>query len=98
MILSASMPFLLASLSEDAAQSSARVSVDRFKDVRLAVFEVSVPSSQGSAQILTDRSHASPIATPCLFANRLFKSIHAFLARPFHSPLKVIAQKVEPSG
>src|SRR6516162_6987341 len=98
MIASASAPFLLVSLSQDAAQSAAHVGVDAPKDICFAVLEVPKPSSQGPAQILADRSHASTIRTPGLLANRLFEFVHAFLARPFHSALKMIAQKVEPSG
>src|SRR5258708_25996254 len=88
MILSASATFLPHSLSEDAAQTAARISVDRFKDVRFAVFEVLIPSSQSPAQILADRSHAPSLRTPCLFANRIFEFVHAFLTRPLHSPVQ----------
>ena len=98
MITSSSAPLLLVSLSEDAAQSSAHVGVDVRKDICFTVLEVPKPSSQGPAQILADGSHASTFCTPGLLANRLFEFIHAFLARPFHSPFKMIAQKVEPSG
>ena len=72
MIVSAPAAFLVASLSQDAAQTSARVSVDRFKDIRFAVFEVLIPSSQSPAQILADRSHASTFRTAGLLANPLF--------------------------
>ena len=98
MIVSASAPFLLVALSQDAAQSSAHIGVDIFKDICFAVLEVPKPSSQGPAQITADCSHTSTFRTPGLLANILFEFIHAFLARPFHSPFKMIAQKVEPSG
>src|SRR5258707_15367354 len=98
MILSVSATFLPHSLSEDAAQTAARVSVDRFKDIRFAVFEVLIPSSQSPAQILADRSHASTFRTAGLLGNPLFLFVHAFFVRPFHFPFKMIAQKIEPSG
>src|ERR1700757_1007611 len=98
MIASAPAAFLVVSLSEDAAQSAAHVAVDAAKDICFAVLEIPKPSSQGSAQILADCSHASTFRTPGLLANALFEFVHAFLARPFHSPFKVIAQKVKPSG
>src|SRR5208283_268559 len=68
------------------------------KDIRFTVFKVLKPSSKGPAQILTNRTQAPPICSPGLVTNRVFEFIHAFLARPFHSPLKMVAQKVEPSG
>jgi hypothetical protein len=63
-IASAPATFLVVSLSQDAAQSSAHVGVDAIKDIRFAMLEVPKPSSQGTAQILTDRSHASTVRTP----------------------------------
>ena len=98
MIRSASMAFSSATLSEEAAQAAAGVAVDPGKDMRWAVLEVLEPSSQGSAQILANRSHAPAISAPALVANPLFEFIQAFLARPFPTPFKVIAEKVEPSG
>ena len=95
---STSAPFLFPTLSKDAAQSSTRVGIDGPKDIRLTVFKVLKPSSKGPTQVLTNRAQAPPIGPPGLATNRVFEFIHAFLARPFHSPLKMIAQKVEPSG
>src|SRR5262249_49129212 len=57
--------------SQDAAQPSAHVGVDGSKDICFAVLEVPKPSSQGPAQIPSDRSHASTLRTPGLLANRL---------------------------
>jgi hypothetical protein len=71
---------------------------DGTKDIRFTVFKVLKPSSKGPAQVLTNRAQAPPIGPSALVTNRFFKFIHAFLARPFHSPFKMVAQKVEPSG
>ena len=95
---SASASFLFPTLSKDAAQPSTRVGIDGPKDIRFTVFKVLKPSSQAPAQILTNRTQAPPICSPGLATNRVFEFVHAFPARPFHSPFKMIAQKVEPSG
>ena len=78
MIASASAPFLLVSLSQDAAQSAAHVGVDAPKDICFAVLEVPKPSSHGPAQILADGSHASTFRTPGLLANRLLEYYPCF--------------------
>ena len=98
MIFAPCAPLLLAPFAKDAAQPPARISVYGAELIGLAVFEVPKPASQGSAQIRADRTHTSAIGTSALCAYRVFEFIHAFLAWPFHSPLKMIAQKVEPSG
>jgi len=98
MIVSTSASVLAQALSQDAAQSSARVAIDRFKDVVFTVFKVLKPSSQTPVEILADRSHAPPFCASGFATNRLFEFVHAFLARPLSSPFKMIAQEVEPSG
>ena len=96
MIGSTSASFLFPTLSKDAAQPSTRVGIDGSKDIRFTVFKVLKPSSQGPAQILTNRTQAPPFCSPGLATNRVFEFVHAFPARPFHSPFKIIAQKVAP--
>src|SRR5208282_6152309 len=96
MIGSTSASFLFPTLSKDAAQPSTRVGIDGPKDIRFTVSKVLKPSSQGPAQILTNRTQAPPICSPGLATNRVFEFVHAFPARPFHSPFKMIAQKVAP--
>src|ERR1700694_1331872 len=98
MIVSACASFLALALFKDAAQSTTCVSGDGSKDIAFAVLEVLKPSSQSPAQILADRSHAPSVRTSGLGANPIFEFFHAFLARPFHFPFKMIAQEVEPSG
>ena len=56
MIGSTSASFLFSTLSKDAAQPSTRVGIDGPKDIRFTVFKVLKPSSQGPAQILTNRT------------------------------------------
>src|SRR5271165_465907 len=98
MISPSSASFLFPTLAKDATQASTRVAIDGTKDIRFTVFKVLKPSSKGPAQILTNRVQAPPICPSGLVTNRVFEFIHAFLARPFHSPFKMVAQKVEPSG
>ena len=90
-IVSASAPFLAQPLSQDTAQTSARVAIDRFEDVVFTVLKVLKPSSQTPAEILADRSHAAAVRAPSFVAYAVFEFVHAFLARPFHSPFKMIA-------
>ncbi len=90
-IVSASSSFLALSFSQDAAQASPRVGIQRFKDIALAVLKVLKPSTQGSVQIFADSSHAAAIGAPGFVANAVFEFVHALVARPLHCPFKVVA-------
>lgn len=84
--------------SEDAAQPSSHVTLDRGKDVGLTVLEVLIPAFQCSVQIDAVGFHTSSIVASGLAPYCVFEFVQAFLARPFLSPLKMVAQEVEPSS
>jgi hypothetical protein len=67
MIVSTSASLLAQALAQDAAQSSARVAIDRFKDVVFTVFKVLKPSSQRDRQTLPKSCALQVKQNICIF-------------------------------
>src|SRR5688572_33173288 len=98
LMITATAPSLLALvLAQDAAQAHAHPTIDARKDVPMAVLEVFEPAPQRGVDALDDLRHASSLRPASFLANRLPELVQALLARPFHAPFKVVAQKVEPA-
>ena len=62
------------------------------------MLEVLKPAFQGPIQVPADGFHTSAIVASGLDSDGVFEFIQALLAGPFRSPLKVVAQEVEPSS
>ena len=96
MVVSLSFSSPACSPSQDAAEPSSDVAIDRYECRGFAVFVVFKPASQASIEVLADHRHAASLIPPGLRPDRVFEALHALLARPFHASLEVVAQEVEP--
>jgi hypothetical protein len=62
------------------------------------MLEVAEPAFQDSIQLRTDSIDVPAVVTAGLAPDGVFELVQAFLARPFLSSFKMVAQEVEPAS